>query len=228
MTTQADKVYPKLLATLRATKPVSLLVYEDDEDDDPREIAVPERRRRWPQIIASVNAFPWVKVEMRDKKGAVLGYVDNTPVLPVPDLRDLREHPATKPEASPFEIALAMTELAMRAQNSALEARDRETRALVQAQADVMKEMTAGMRSLVEMYQEQIEDAREQADRRIEQQSELAEEAAEAAAEQAEQAQAAAEQGGMSELKQFMEAWPVIQGLLPILKGMAANGAVKG
>ena len=228
MPSTADIVAAKLLSTLRAVRPSRLRVYGEN-DDEPREIAVPERRRRWPQVIATINAFPWDKVEMLDKGKAVLGYVDNAPDdLPVPDLKDLATSAAAKPGASQFELALGVAELLLRAQTAALEARDKETRAMFTAQREVMEAMTSGMRSLTELYQEQIAEAREQAEARIEQQQELAEAAAEAAEANAAERAQQQDDGAGGELREFMQAWPMIQQLLPMLKNMAASAAGNG
>lgn len=122
MPIKQENIADKLLAKLLATRPVVVKAYSNDEDF--REIPVPERRRKWKAIVAIVEARPWVRVEMLDKRGGILGYLDNddvdeVEVLPAAITKEAEANPA-------FSLALAVNELMLRSQNAALEARDKE------------------------------------------------------------------------------------------------------
>lgn len=80
-TTTADK----LLASLKRHNPAKVRAYAGD--DDFRDVAVPQRRKRWTQVIEAIEARAWSRVELLDKSGAVLGYVDN--VEPARELEEL-------------------------------------------------------------------------------------------------------------------------------------------
>ena len=64
-----------IVKRLRELQPKTVRAY--DAADEARDIAVPERRKKWAQVIEALNARPWVRAELLDKKGATLGYVDN-------------------------------------------------------------------------------------------------------------------------------------------------------
>jgi hypothetical protein len=75
----------KLLASLKRFNPAKVRAYAGD--DDARDIAVPTRRKKWATVIETVEARSWSRVELLDKSGAVLGYVENDE--PARDLEDL-------------------------------------------------------------------------------------------------------------------------------------------
>lgn len=70
-----DAVADQLLKLLRQLAPHKVRVY--DGSDDARDVAVPQRRKRWDQVIRTIEAKPWVRCECLDKSGAILGYIEN-------------------------------------------------------------------------------------------------------------------------------------------------------
>ena len=80
-----DALHAKLLSSLKRQNPARVRAYAGD--DDARDIAVPTRRRRWSAVIEAIEARTWTRVELLDKSGAVLGYVDN--IEPAREIEDL-------------------------------------------------------------------------------------------------------------------------------------------
>lgn len=148
----------KLLASLKRHNPARVVAYAGD--DDARAIAVPTRRKRWAQVIEAIQALAWTRVEMQDKAGAVLGYVENTE--PASGLADL----GTDKSAGELRLAERIVTLVLKGQRDAMTFRDAEVTALLKAQGDVVREMTAGMRALTSMYQEQVVAAEQLAETR--------------------------------------------------------------
>lgn len=183
----------RLLATLRQYSPVRIRVSHPDGE---REVAVPTRRRKWAQVIAAIQAKPWSTVEMLDAKGAILGYVENTD--PATELETI-----TGPGSANVTEAHRIVELVVKAQRDAMSFRDQEISHVLKAQGDVVRELTAGVRALSALYQEQVKTASEVAAMRVE---------------------AAHAEGGDQQIKQLIEAMPVIVQALPILKGLL-NGS---
>lgn len=194
-----DTTAKALLATLRNLAPTKVRAYSSD--DEYRDIAVPTRRRKWAQVITAIDARSWSRVELLDKSGAVLGYVDNGGEAT--SIEDIEPAPAA---VKVKHDAQWIVELAMRTAREALANRDAETVQLLRAQGDVVREMTTAMHGLVQMYQQQVGAAADLAGTRA---------AAAAAA-------AAGDQGGVREL---MDALPVIMQALPMLRGLLAGGA---
>lgn len=189
------KTTEKLLASLKRHSPHRVRAYAGD--DDARDIAVPQRRKKWTQVIEAIEARSWSRVELLDKSGAVLGYVDN-----VEPARELEDIAATSGTGGQLQLAERIVAMVMRGQRDAMSFRDAEVTALLKAQGDVVREMTAGMRALTAMYQEQV-----------------------AVAEHAAELRATAAAGGDSQVKELLEALPTILQALPLLRGMLAGGA---
>lgn len=193
----------KLLKTLQRFAPAKVRAYSGD--DDARDIAVPTRRKKWSQVIAAIEARSWTRVELLDKSGAVLAYVDN--VEPARELEDLDGGKASKVRSE----TEWMVKLVISAQRDAMTFRDAEVKSLLTAQGDVVREMSAAMRDLGAIYREQRESATASATARAE-------------------AAAAAAAGGDS-FKELMEALPQILQALPMLRALlqqpqtAPNGA---
>jgi hypothetical protein len=192
-----DDTERKLLATLRRFEPFKVRAYNGD--DDARDIAVPQRRKRWNQVIEAIEAKPWTRVELLDKSGAVLGYADNEG--PARDVEDLG--PSFAGIGGQLCLAERISALVVKAQREAMAFRDAEVTALLKAQGDVVREMAAATRSLAEVYREQT-----------------------VAAEDAAEARAAAQLAvnGGSQLKELMEALPVLMQALPLLRNMLTAG----
>jgi hypothetical protein len=189
----ADKLAEKLLASLKRHNPTKVRAYAGD--DDARDIAVPTRRRRWSQVIEAIEARAWSRVELLDKSGAVLGYVENTE--PARELQELASGlPAHMSEAR----AIAM--LVQQGQRETMQWRDAEVTALMQAQGSVMREMALAFQSLALLYREQVVAASEVATMR---------------------ATAAAGEGG-GQLKELLDAAPTLLQMIPLLKGLLGSG----
>lgn len=139
----------KLLSALRKLCPTKVVAIAGD---DRREIAVPERRKRWTQVIEAVHAAPWHRVELLNRRGEILGYVDNT--APAEVLEDLGL------DKRRSEVQW-IVELVVRAQREALAYRDSEVQALLQAQGQVVRELSAGVRDIAALYREQALAARD-------------------------------------------------------------------
>ena len=186
----------KLLASLKRHNPSKVRAYA--ADDDHRDIAVPTRRKKWAQVVETINALSWVRVEMLDKSGAVLGYVENTD--PPAGLEDLGSHGGSGHE---LRLAERICSLVLKGQRDAMTFRDAEVSNLLKAQGEVVREMTAGMRALTAMYQEQVVASEQLAETRA----------------------AAAVQPDPGQLKEFMDALPALMQLLPLLRGLASGEA---
>jgi len=187
----------KLLASLKRHNPSRVRAYAGD--DDARDIAVPTRRRRWSQVIEAIEARSWSRVELLDKAGAVLGYVEN--VEPPRELEDLTG--VDTASAREIRAAERIVALVMKGQRDVLSFRDAEVTALLKAQGDVVREMTGAMVSLRDLY-------REQADVGLQ----LGEQRAIAAA--------GPDKGQLGEL---LEAAPALLQALPYLRAMLSGNA---
>lgn len=179
----------KLLASLKRHNPARVVAYAGD--DDPRPIAVPTRRKRWQQVIEAIQALAWTRVELQDKAGAVLGYVENTE--PAGGLADL----GTDKSAGELRLAERIVTLVLKGQRDAMTFRDAEVTALLKAQGDVVREMTAGMRALTSMYQEQVD-----------------------AAEQLAEMRALAQQPEKGQLAELLDAAPQLLQALPLIRSL--------
>lgn len=200
MTDNTDRTVTKLLATLRTHSPAKVRAYTSD--DEYRDIAVPTRRKKWAQVIAAVEARAWSRCELLDRSGAVLAYVENTD--PAQGVEDVGA-PAPAKLSSEYQLAVKITELCLKAQREAMSFRDSEMKELLGAHGQVIKEMVTGMQVLSELYKEHVTVA-----------SEVAGLNAEA------EARAAAGNGG--QLKELIEAAPLIMQVLPMLKQLLGSG----
>jgi len=186
----------KLLASLKRHTPAKVRAYAGD--DDAREIAVPTRRKRWSQVIEAIEARSWTRVELLDKSGAVLGYVDN--IEPARELEDLGDSRASKTRSEAEWIVA----LVIKAQRDAMTFRDAEVSNLLKAQGDVVRELTSAMHGLSSIYRAQVDAASEVA---------------------AMQATAAAGGDG-GQLRELLEAAPTILQAIPVIRGMLNGGGV--
>lgn len=139
-----------LLARLKSHNPKRVRAY--NSDDETRDIAVPERRRKWASVIEALNARPWSHAELLDKSGAILATVQNDE--PAGELEELT--PSTGRAGDPIVQAERIAVLVQRSVTAALSHREREHETLLRAQSEVVREMVAGMRSLAGLYREQL------------------------------------------------------------------------
>jgi len=202
MKTDKTTTSGRLLATLRRFNPSKVRAFA--ADDDSRDIAVPTRRRKWEQVITAIEARAWVRVELLDKGGAVLGYVENSDE-PAGEIEDLAPSRKALSDAGEVRLAERIVAMVTKAQREVMTFRDAEVQGLLRAQGDVVREMAAGVQALSQVYQQQVQATREQG-----------EATAHAAA-----VAASANQG---DLQQLVEAAPVLLQLLPLVKGLLNPG----
>lgn len=194
-----DETAKTLLATFRRIAPASIRAYTSD--DEFKDIAVPTRRRKWAQVLDTIDKLAWSRLELLNPKGALMGTVENSEAPT--ELQDLGDGSDMK--LSPqFQAALAINSLMLKAQEKVLSYRDKETVTLLSAQGEVLREMAAGMREVTALYREQVKVARENAET---------------------VAATTAAANDSSEIKQLLEAAPLIVQLLPVLKGLLTSGA---
>jgi len=187
----------ELLTKLKRYAPSKVRAYASD--DDFRDIAVPTRRKRWNQVIEAIEARSWTRVELLDKSGAVIAYVDNT--SPASDLEDLSTTSTGKTRSE----AEWIVNLVVKAQREAMAFRDSEVQSLLRAQGDVVRELSQAMKDLSGIYTEQRRAAVEAAEIR-----------------------ANAANGSSSEWKELLEAAPQLLQMLPYLRQlMGGSGEPK-
>lgn len=194
-TATTDGTMSKLLAKLRTLAPAKVRAYAGD--DDYRDIAVPTRRKRWSQVVEAIEARSWTRVELLDKGGNVLAYVENAE--PAGTVEDISSTVATGKRAE----AEWIVNLVVRAQRDAMTFRDAEVKSLLQAQGDVVREMSQAMHGLASIYREQRDAAANVAEMR---------------------ATAAAAPDGFN-MKELTEAIPVLMQALPLLRALLTGGA---
>lgn len=141
-----DTVAEQLLVHLRRIAPHKVRVY--DAADEHRDVAVPTRRRKWAQVIATIEARPWVRCELLDKSGAALGYVENDG--PAGEVEEL-----TGRETGRAGEQRWLLELMIKAQTTALNFRDKEHAALLQGVREMMTVQTDAMRETIALMREQ-------------------------------------------------------------------------
>jgi hypothetical protein len=141
----------ELLAKLRKLNPYKIVVWNGDES---RTVAVPQRRRRWPQVLEAIESAPWTRVVLQDKSGADLGYVDSGHVEEEPERSLVKA-------GDPMSHAIAINELVLKAQKQTADARDKELTALLKAQGEVVGQLVSAVRSLQQVWQAQVEAAQE-------------------------------------------------------------------
>lgn len=189
----ANKTLDALLAKLKRLNPARVRVCNGD--DDVRDIAVPTRRKKWGQVIETIEGRAWSRVELLNKSGEVLGYHDNTE--PATELESLDGDTRTAKTRSDMEW---MANVIIKAQREVLTFRDSELQGCVKAMGDVVREMGTAVHSLGSVYQLQVAATKET-------------EAVKVAA-----AATAAGQG--DSFKELMEALPQIMQALPMLRAL--------
>lgn len=142
-----DDVRALLLATLRRTAPVRVRVY--DAQDESYDVAVPTRRKRWSQVIETIEQRPWVRCALLDKAGGVLAHVANTEPAEPAGLEDISGGASAGAGGQALQTRMYL-ELMIKAQTTALTYRDKEHSALLQSMNACMQTVTAMALNLVE------------------------------------------------------------------------------
>lgn len=142
---------PETLTKIKGVNPAIVRVYNGD--DDYRDVTVQAVRNRWSRLANTLASLPWSKYELLDKKGGLVGIVENGAAAG--DLEDIGQSP-TGGLALQTRLNL---ELMLRAQREALTYRDKEVTAMLVGMKDVLTVMTQAMSATQAMYQSQVEAA---------------------------------------------------------------------
>ena len=197
MTVAVDTLRDKLTASLKRHNPSRVRAYAGD--DDFRDIAVPTRRRRWSVVVEAIDARAWTRIELLDKSGAVLGYVEN--VEPARELEEIGGGRASKLRSESEWIV----SLVVKAQRDAMTFRDAEVTSLMRCYGDTLREMSSAMRELSAIHREQREASVEVAKLQT-------------------IAAAGPERGQVGEL---LDALPTLLQALPLLRGLLSPGVTE-
>jgi hypothetical protein len=139
-----DSVGDRLLVKLRQLAPHTVRVF--DSSDEHRDVAVPQIRKRWARVIEAIEGKPWVKCELRDKKGNVLGYIENDGEAK--EIESLGSGGGTAKERWFLETML-------KAQETALKWRSKEHTDLMEGMRDLLQVNAHATRELVELFRVQ-------------------------------------------------------------------------
>jgi hypothetical protein len=141
-----DAVNDRLLRKLRQLAPHKVRVL--DGSDTARDVAVPHGRKRWSAVLEVIEAMPWVRCELMDKTGAILGYVDNDAAAT--ELEDLASGtPSGAAEKKWFLDTM------IKAQREALTWRDKEHTETLAAMREILQVNAHATRELVELFRVQ-------------------------------------------------------------------------
>jgi hypothetical protein len=141
-----DAVADKLLTKLRQIAPHKVRVY--DNSDEHRDVAVPNRRKRWSQVVETIEARPWVRCELMNKTGEVLGYIDNDG-----EAKELEELGSGGPSGTASQRWFL--EMMLRSQETALKWRSKEHSELLTGMRDLLEVNTHATRELIEIFRVQ-------------------------------------------------------------------------
>lgn len=141
-----DPVADRLLAKLRQLAPHKVRVF--DNSDEHRDVAVPNRRKRWSQVIETIEARPWVRCELLNKGGEVLGYIENDG-----EAKELEELGTGGPSGTASQRWFL--EMMLRSQETALKWRSKEHSELLTGMRDLLEVNTHATRELIEIFRVQ-------------------------------------------------------------------------
>lgn len=138
-----------LLAALRKVHPAQVRVY--DAAGECRTVGVPEGRTKWKQVATTIMARPWARLDMLDRNGADIGYIENDEVSSVSTaLAPLAA--GAGPEAS---VPPWMADAILRGQELVLKHRDQEHKALLESVGTVLRANAEATRELVALFRAQ-------------------------------------------------------------------------
>lgn len=137
----------QMIAKLRQLSPHRVRVYQDA--DNYKDVAVPQRRKRWAQVVATIETLQWVRCELLDKSGALLGAIDNSAT----ELETIPTEPGGGVIANRWFL-----EMMIRAQTVALTYRDKEHVAILQTMRELLDlnmQNTRDMHALMRMQRDE-------------------------------------------------------------------------
>jgi hypothetical protein len=158
-----DDLKEALLKKLRENQPAKVRAFDGDDDEQPRVINVSKSRKRWGAVLDAIDGAPWTKLELLAADKSILGYFVNDEAID--DSIELTG--AAKGRAT--EVA-AIVKIVLAAQKQVIGMRETETGVLLGSLSGVVKEMSAAIRDLGKLYQEQVRAVEEAADARVEMQ----------------------------------------------------------
>lgn len=135
-----------LLEDLKKVTPTPRTIAVTDAQGDVRIVAVPQRRKRWAQVIEAIEGGPgWERLELRGVGDVVIGYIEreSEPVPPVP---------STSPVVAGMESMLA---LMLRAQQVALSNRETEHRQVMQSMIALLEVQSRAWQGVMEVMAHQ-------------------------------------------------------------------------
>jgi len=145
-----DAVNEKLMRDLRRLAPHVVRVF--DSADEFRDVAVPARRKRWAQVIETIEARPWVRCELRAKGGAVLGYIEH----------EESEGDAAMADAPPEGAHMRWyLDMMLRAQTAALQFVAKEHATVLGSVREILEVQTEAMRETIGLMRMQRDAASE-------------------------------------------------------------------
>lgn len=150
-----DATSDRLIGKLRQLAPAKVRVV--NASDEAYDVAVPNRRKRWSQVTETIESRPWVRAELMDKYGAVLGFVENDGAA-----GEIEELGATAAGGKMGDMRIGL-ELMLRSQHTALSFRDKEHTALLGAMRDMLQLNMEMLRETMVLLREQRDIAAETA-----------------------------------------------------------------
>jgi hypothetical protein len=147
MATNSTEFSATLLSALRKICPAKVRVF--DAADGSRDIAISGNRNKWSQAMVAIDARPWVRCELLDKTGSVLGYVEHDG--PAGELEDI-----TGSEGKESRALERQMKIMLEAQRVALTFRDKETTELLKGVGDILRVNTEAIKQLTVLYQSQV------------------------------------------------------------------------
>lgn len=144
----------QMVSVLRQHAPNVVRVYAGS--DDYRDVAVPQRRKRWTQVVATIESLAWSRCELLDKKGALLATFDN-------DSQATELENLSVPGGSSMQMRWMM-ELMIKAQSVALQFRDKEHTTLLATMREMLQLNMQSTRDLIQIMRLQRDEAMELAE----------------------------------------------------------------
>jgi hypothetical protein len=120
-------------------------------DGDVRDVPVPAGRKRWAAVLEVVDSIEWTRLELVDRAGGLLAVVD----AETDDLDgDVNVEIEEPPDASSIDLSQRderMLALMLKAQQIALQNRERETQIALQASTSAVKMLTDAVGALAQV-----------------------------------------------------------------------------